>query len=184
MMSKWQVTKKLTYALLMYVSISFAQAQNTINQFTVYEKKDSLYATINSRIQFSNDLNEAIKRGLNLTFSYHFIFESEKWWGEKSIATIKKNYEISYNKTIGKFEIKNPITFEKHHFKNIRDIVRKIENLKNFPLINRKQLTEQATQIKVRFELDKGQLPTLLRLENLISDEWDVESNWKIWQLP
>ncbi len=183
-MSKWKMIKKLIFGLLISFIMSSVYAESHINHFSVYEKNDILHANVASEITFSKEVDDAIKRGLDLTFSYRFIFQSKKWWGKKSIATIRKNYKIHYNKTIKKFEIQNPITFEKYYFKNINDMIRKMEKLNYFPLINRKQLNKKATRIKVRFELDKSQLPTLLRLENIINNEWDIESNWKIWKLP
>ena len=174
----------LFYILLTSLFLSFAFAKNQIYNFDLIEKKRIWYADVNSKILLNKTIDESIKRGISLTFSYYFSFESEKWWGDLSIAEIRKNYQVSYNKTIQKYVIKNPITFEKFYFSQVKYMIDFMQKLYNFPLINKNQLSEKITFVKVKFELDKNKLPTLIKLESIFNNKWDIKSDWKIWQLP
>lgn len=162
----------------------FVQANSKIISADVYKSEETLYANVSAFVEIKNAMVESLKNGIDLTFSYHFVIQPNSWTDFRRSIEIKKNYLVSYNQTIKKFIIKNPVTFESDAFSDINGIIEHMQSLTDFPLSGDNQLSGNNMEIKVRFELDKSRLPTFMRLENLFDDEWDINSEWIEWRIP
>lgn len=158
-------------------------AKSTIKKVKLYQEQTILYADIISRIQLPTELKKVIKSGLTLTFYYQFKIKETGFFHQRAIVNIKKNYRLSYHPTIDRYEIQNPITFETKYYKNFDELGKVMQVLTHFPVVHQQVLTDKSVAIKVRFMLDKNQLPIFLRLESLFSDNWEVNSDWSTWKL-
>lgn len=177
-----QKVKQLFFLIwLILPIISFGKT--AIINVSLLKKSDTLYANVFSDIQLTKAIDESIKNGFTLEFSYEFNIVKPQWYKIRSFANISKNYLLSYQHITSEYRLVNPVTFEAKTFKKMDAVIDSLNTLQQFPLIPIAQLPDEKVVLKVRFRLNSQNLPILLRLENMIDSDWDIDSDWVIWPI-
>lgn len=159
-------------------------AKSKIDYGSIYKEEGTYFVNVSSQIKLTPNIELSLQKGMQLVFTYEFVIQPQKKLSWKKIATLEKNYFVSYNQTINRFEVFNPVTFEQKEFFNKESMIEFMEHLYHFPLINQNQLSDEKVQLKIRFKLNKSKLPSMVRLESLFKKDWDIDSDWEIWKLP
>lgn len=170
--------------VVLLMMMFYLSAETRIDHVRLYQQEKLIFADVQTTITLNELIEQSIKNGMDLVFSYYFEIKGKGLFDLQAIATLKKDYWVSYNRTTGQFAVKNPVTFETNHVNQLSDVVRVMQRVTQFPIIPKEQLNDEAVIIKVKFELDNSKLPTFVRLESLVSDDWDIDSGWSEWAYP
>ncbi|PIE46353.1 MAG: hypothetical protein CSA44_00215 [Gammaproteobacteria bacterium] len=163
--------------------VSTGQAKTYISAVSTDKVQQTLQVNVKSHIELPEAVREAIHNGITLVFSYQFEIKKQRWYPTKSLATIRKNYHLSYSRMTEKYQIENPITFERETFNRLSSAVVAMQQLNDFPLILTSQLPKTPLTLAVRFRLTAENLPSYVRLERLFSDAWEADSKWSNWPI-
>lgn len=173
--------KYVWFIVAMFCFIS--KAESTINDLNYYQSQSIIYVNVETSIELSDKVIEAIKNGLTLNVGYLFKLYESKWYSPFSFTEVEKNYVISYDSISSTFILKNPVTNNKNNFSNVSSLLHQLSNLRDFPLISNSHLQNKKVMGKVRFQLNTSNLPVYLKADVLLSSEWDINSDWYQWQL-
>ncbi len=181
MLIKMLFRRSLLIALLAHFHIANGKSQ--IENATVYQQENTLFADVASRISLPKNVKEALLHGLTLTFNYEFQLKHNAWYKPSPVAKIKKSYLVSYQRMTTKFSIDNPVTLAHYEFDNLNDAKRFMQQLKAFPLILSSQLPNDVGVLAIRFHLSNHNLPAYVNIDRLFNDNWAVDSDWSYWKL-
>lgn len=177
--------KRLIFFLLLICLPLSTFANSRIIDASCYEKDSMLYANIKSKIKIPQTIKQAIQSGLILFFEYQFKIKEKKWINFKAIAQLKKQYIVSYHKLTNEYQIEDPVTYQTMTFKSLSSTVDFMQQLKQFPLIFSSQLPDNnKVELHVKFKLSAENLPTIVKLEKILSDRWKTDSDWTKWPIP
>ncbi len=172
------------YLLLsLFLATTNGQAKSHIITVSTGEAQQTLLVNVKSRIELPEEVREAIFNGITLVFSYQFELKKQRWYPTKALANISKHYHLSYSRMTDKYQIENPITFERETFNHLSSAVAFMQQLNNFPLILTSQLPKTPLTLAVRFHLTAENLPSYVRVERLFSDAWEADSEWSNWPI-
>lgn len=180
-MKHYPVLRWTLLAFLLLISKGYAKS--TINNVSIYQEEQTVFANVSSKISLPSAVTEAIHSGITLIFSYEFEMKKARWYPTKTIAKLNKNYQLSYSRMTGKYQLDNPITFEREEFNNLNAAINFMESLQAFPLILTTQLPQEALIIRVRFHLSADNLPSYVRVERLFKKTWEADSDWTDWSI-
>lgn len=177
--------KKRYGILLVYCLFPLmSYGKSIIEKVKLSKQQETLYASVYTKIDFNQELDNAIKNGVVITFNYEFEIKKNNWYSFNALANLKKNYILSYHHITSEYRLENPITFQSVSFKSLNNAINAMEILNRFPLINTKQLPNEKLTLKVRFYLASENLPALMRLNKWISRDWNIDSDWTKWPIP
>lgn len=179
--------KRLIFFLLLICLPLSIFANSRIINASCYEKDSMLYADVKSLIKIPQTIEQAIHSGLILFFEYNFEIKEKKWINFKAIAKLKKQYILSYHKLTDEYQIEDPVTYQVLTFKSLPAAINFMQKLQKFPLILSSQLTKEHKDklaLYVKFKLSAENLPTIVKLEKILSNRWKTDSDWTIWPIP
>lgn len=174
----WQMTFWLLFFPL------HGLGKSTILESELYQEQETLYTNVKAQIDLPNETEQAVRNGLVLIFTYQFDIRNKEWLVGKSLAKLKKNYQLSYNQITDEFSIYNSVTQQVDYFRSFNAVKQFMAKLTHFPLILVKELPHKPTILRIRFYLALDNLPTYLKLEHLINNPWDINSDWTTWPIP
>lgn len=175
---------KLKYLLFVFFIVCLeSKAESTINGLSYYQSESIVYVNIETSIELSETVVDAIKNGLTLNVGYAFKFSEAKWYKFVDFAELEKNYLISYDNISNNFILENPVTSNVTNYPSINLLLHKISNLRDFPLISSTHLIDKKVEGEVRFQLNTGNLPVYLKADAFFSADWNIDSDWYQWQL-
>lgn len=170
--------------LIYYFFPLIVHAKTVIEKVDFLNQDKTLYISVHASIDLNKEIDIAVKNGLIIGFNYEFKIEKEQWYIISPLAKLKKRYLLSYHHITSEYHIENPITFETKYFKTLDKAIESIAFLNQFPLIPLGQLPDERLMLKIRFSLADDNLPMLIKLEKIISNNWNVDSDWTIWPIP
>ncbi len=137
------------------------------------------YGTGNLNIALSDNVEQAINNGVELTFICEFAMISQflfvKWPEQlKSHHFIVKHHALSNSYLVSDETDKTPKIF-----RSTTDTMNHIasEALKLFA-----SYQSSDTPYQMRFRLSKYDLPAPMRLNAFVSSDWDLNTGWNKWQ--
>lgn len=138
---------------------------------------------------FSFDLNprleDAVNRGLVLTFVADFQLERERWyWLDEKIARRSLTYRLSYHALTRQYRLSRGVLHQS--FDNLSAALAVLRRLRNWLVIEHKEhdvTPGTRYQAMLRLRLDTTQLPRPFQISALGNKEWTLGSDWHTWTL-
>lgn len=138
---------------------------------------------------FAFDLNsrleDAVNRGLVLTFVADFQLERERWyWLDEKLARRSLSYRLSYHALTRQYRLSRGVLHQS--FDSLDAALAVLRRLRNWLVIEHKEreVTPGNTyQAMLRLRLDTTQLPRPFQLSALGNKEWTLGGDWKTWML-
>lgn len=132
-------------------------------------------------IQLESSLEEALRKGITLTFVQMFEADQPRdWWFADDVAVLKRTLRLSYNALLRQYLLHRDDTHD--NFDSQAEALRALGDFADWPVLERKQLsTKQLYQARVRMFLDTSQLAKPLQLNLFASGRWDMDSGWREW---
>jgi hypothetical protein len=136
-------------------------------------------------VVLSNDLQEALKNGLSLTFVYEFQLTRPRiysWYKQLSDGfgpNSMLSYQLSYHALTRQYRLHIGSFYRS--FQSINEALAALGIVRNWGVLNDSNIARDHNSDfagKVRLKLDRSRLPKTYQLTAFGHDEWQLESPW------
>ena len=185
----WASTRFLPLCLLALSGLYSPQA--AANEFSAQikaaslEKQDGWY-TLEADVDYvlSPVAKEALESSIPLVWCVNVQLKQVRYVRDKVLVNIKHGYKIRYHALLNSYSVTDENTRIQKKYPSLAealDALSRIRELKVIPVSALKKNIQYEMAIKL--ELDKEQLPAPLRPVAYFDSEWDLSSDWYLWQL-
>lgn len=148
-------------------------------QIEVEQKGELFHLNGGFAIQLSPTLDEALRRGVQLTFVQAVEAERERnWWLAEGLSDLERSVRLSYNALLRQYYVSLSGVSSAHE--TLADALRAVGDLRDWAVVSVKQMKKKSEyKIYVRMYLDISQLPKPLQVNALASSgRWQLDSGW------
>jgi hypothetical protein len=168
-------------ALAVCAGGAWAQELLSLKQASLIPKGDHYVLVGGYEVQLAPTLEEALRRGITLTFAQ--VFEAERprdYWFADDIAVQKRTLRLSYNALLRQYMLQRGGSHDM--FDTAAEALRALGDFADWQVLDYKQLDKKYLyQARVRMFLDTSQLAKPLQLNAFASGRWDMDSGWREW---
>jgi hypothetical protein len=174
-----------TAAVLLVTSPSFAQSKIFIEGITlehaeIAQKGELFQLSGRFNVQLSDTLENALMRGVQLTFVQ--AFEAERlrdFWLSENLIDLTRAVRLSYNALLRQYYVTLSGVSSTHE--DIESALYAVGDLRDWSVLNVKQMKRKSDfKAYVRMYLDITQLPKPLQVNALASSaRWQLDSGWQ-----
>ena len=146
----------------------------------ISQKGELFQLSGNFNIQLSATLENALVRGVQLTFIQ--AFEAERlrdFWLAQSLIDLERSVRVSYNALLRQYYVSLSGVSSTHE--TLASALRAVGDLRDWSVLNIKQMKRKSDfKAYFRMYLDIGQLPKPLQVNALASSaRWQLDSGWQ-----
>lgn len=133
-------------------------------------------------IQLAPTLDEALHKGITLTFVQAFEAERPRdWWFAEDVAVLKRPLRLAYNALLRQYQLQRGNAGHAA-YDTLADALGALGDLADWQVLERRQVSKKLLyQARVRMYLDTSQLAKPLQLNAFASSRWDMDSGWREW---
>ncbi len=152
----------------------------SLGQAEVNRKGELFHLSGAFEVQLSGTLENALLRGVQLTFIQ--AFEAERlrdFWLSEGLITLERSIRLSYNALLRQYYVSLSGTSSTHD--SLESALRAVGDLRDWAVLNIKQMKRKSDfKAYIRMYLDIGQLPKPLQVNALASSaRWQLDSGWQ-----
>ncbi len=150
-----------------------------------FEKNNSIAIDADLKMNFPNEVVEALENGIPLTIAVEVqVLRERPWWRNIIIKESRQRFELRYHPLTNVHEVKNLATNERYTFNSRQDAMAVLGTIRGAQLIEKQELSSTKSYFaKMRIMLDINRLPLALRQVASLSSSWRVESPWFLWEI-
>jgi len=168
-------------ALLFACTYVFAASHLQIKSAELKQHEDFYNLDANIDVRFDKDIEEAINKGVPLSFLVEFqIVSPVKYWFDDEIITQTQSVVLSYHALSRQYLV----TRGEHQvsFETLSEATKELGNLKDWNVVE-KSLIEKGEPYKVALliRLDKTKLPKAIQVDTLATEKWSLVSEKFEW---
>lgn len=153
----------------------------TLRQVDLVLRQDQYVLAGGYAIQLAPTLDEALRKGITLTFVQ--MFEAERprsYWFAEDITAQRRSLRLSYNALLRQYQLQRDTVHEA--FDSQADALAALGDFADWRVLEARQLSKQNLyQARVRMYLDTSQLAKPLQMNAFASSRWDMDSGWREW---
>ena len=149
-------------------------------QIDVVQKGELFHLNGGFAIQLSPTLDDALRRGVQLTFVQAVEAERARdWWLAEGLSDLERRVRLSYNALLRQYYVTLSGVSSAHE--SLADALREAGDLRDWAVVNVRQMKKKSEyKIYVRMYLDISQLPKPLQVNALASSgRWQLDSGWQ-----
>lgn len=183
----WRVALAVVLALL---ALTTSPVEAKDKPFEIRNASSQLtdgvwYATARIDYRLSDDALEALENGVTLTIQLQFeVNRIRRFWVDARIASLKQDYQLSYQPLSERYVIKNVNSGEQDSFATLFSALNNMGRVVDLPIIDASILDPGGRyEIAMRAVLDQDTLPGPLRLIAFWSEGFRLVSDWYTWKL-
>jgi hypothetical protein len=146
---------------------------------------DGIYVNGNLEFELSAGLEDALTRGMPLTFVLQAEVMRERWyWYDKSISLTERYYRLTYQPLSRRWRLhasSTPVVNTGlgvtlgNSYDSLRDAMQAMQKISRWRVADLGILQKDVRQrLDLRFRLDLSQLPQALQFGNQSSNDWNV----------
>ncbi len=158
-----------------------AQAENIELREARIEAQDEGYAVVvEYGIELSPRLEEAINKGVVLTFNFELELTRPRWyWFDEKPVEIVQTYRLYYHALTRQYRLDAGPRTLYQSFNSLGEALRLLARPRPLP-IERSRIRQGESYVAwVRMRLDVNQLPKPFQLSALTNREWTLDSDWR-----
>ncbi|MCX7627132.1 MAG: DUF4390 domain-containing protein [Methylophilaceae bacterium] len=179
-----RLCKRLSLALLAGVLIAahpVMAAGITIERAELVPSEEAYQLNAAFDIDFSPEVEEAVNKGVALTFLVEFaLMEERKYWFDEEVTSASLAMRLSYHALSRQYLVN--IGSHQSTFASLEDALQALGNLQNWPVVEKNQLKKGVSYYAMlRMRLDHGRLPKPLQVSAIGSEEWNLVSERHRW---
>ncbi len=157
------------------ISIKSAQLNPSESGYTLQARYD---------VDLSPTLEDALVRGLGLTFVAEFELVYPRWWTlnfwNKQLAERDVEYRLSYNALTRQYRLS--LGGFHQTFDSVEQALAVLGRVRFDTVVKDEEIEPGIVYIAgVRLRLDTGKLPKPLQLDAIGSRDWNLSSDWYRW---
>lgn len=132
-------------------------------------------------IQLSTTLEEALHRGVQLTFVQAFKARRPRpYWFSEDIAEVTRVIRLSYNALLRKYYA--TVSGHTTTHDSLQELLDYVGDFNDWAVLHQSQVSRKYTYaLSVRMYLDTSQLPKPLQVNAVASQRWQLDSGWQEW---
>jgi Domain of unknown function (DUF4390) len=181
----------LTLLLGLLSSISAMADGIVVNKAELRKSDESYQLTADFGVNLNFALQQALTRGVPLYFVSEFTLRKSRWyWLDEKVAKSEQVTKLSYSVLTGQYRISRGALFQ--NFTSLDEAMSLLQRQssatipaeqvkKNNGYIEKYIKGEGTYFAAVRMVLDIEQLPKLLQVNALTSQDWNLDSGWYRW---
>jgi uncharacterized protein DUF4390 len=100
---------------------------------------------------------------------------------DKEVFQLRRNYRIRYHALMNMYQLKAGENGDADNFSILSGAIARMGNIRDLPLLRKKELRQDDYIIAVKIQFDKEELPLPIRPEAYIKSEWSLSSDWYQW---
>lgn len=163
------------------LAATWARAEGIrLAQAEIVQSGEIFHLTGNFDIQLSATLENALMRGVQLSFAQSFEAERLRdFWLAEGLTELTRTVRLSYNALLRQYYVTLPGYSSSHE--SLADALHAAGDLRDWAVLNVKQMKRKsAFKAYVRMYLDVSQLPKPLQVNALASSSrWQLDSGWQ-----
>lgn len=168
-------------ALLFACSYVFAASNLQIKTAELTQQEEFYYLDANIDVRFDKDIEEAINKGVPLSFLVEFqIVSPREYWFDDEIVTQTQSVVLSYHALSRQYLV----TRGEHQlsFETLSEAAKELGSLQDWKVIE-KSLIEKGDTYKAALliRLDKTKLPKAIQVDTLATEKWNLVSEKFEW---
>ncbi|MCU0840182.1 MAG: DUF4390 domain-containing protein [Thiobacillaceae bacterium] len=133
------------------------------------------------RIHLSRTLEDALRRGVQLTFVQEFeATRPRSYWFAEDIAELSRVIRVSYNALLRQYYVTVGGVSATHT--SLDDALDFAGDFSDWAVLHQSQVRRRHSyDLAVRMYLDTSQLPKPLQVNAVASQRWQLDSGWREW---
>ncbi|MCS6786472.1 MAG: DUF4390 domain-containing protein [Thiobacillaceae bacterium] len=133
------------------------------------------------QIELSPTLEDALRRGVQLTFVQTFRAQRPRiWWLAEDIAEVSRVIRLSYNALLRQYYA--TVSGHTTAHASLADALDYIGDFNDWAVLHQSQVSRKHQYVVgVRMALDVTQLPKPLQVSAVASQRWQLDSGWREW---
>jgi hypothetical protein len=135
-------------------------------------------------VDLTPTLEEALERGLTLTFVTEFELVYPRWWTfnlwNRTVSEFSTQHRLSYNALARQYRL----AFGSLHqsFESVVEALAVLGRVRFAPAVRFPEVEPGAVYLAaLRLRLDTSELPKPLQIDALASNNWSLSSDWYRW---
>tara|TARA_B110000967_G_scaffold153017_1_gene157295 strand:- start:219 stop:797 length:579 start_codon:yes stop_codon:yes gene_type:complete len=172
----------LFFSLITYLSLTFANIENTIEikQIELENDEDKIIINLEEISTLSPKIIELLERGIPIAFNLKIeLIKENTFWFDKVINQNNFVYQIKYFSLRKVYEVID-INGNKKNFEDEQVAIKNL--LSNKEIIIKKYRHQNNTKLKIWVELDKKRLPKAIQAD-IFNKSWEAGSNIIIYDM-
>ncbi len=187
--------QKLFITLIICFSVLLPHASNAaepapetpfvVKSLEPVERNGYIYVSAYSSLNLPGEPQQALDSGLALYFQIDVsVVKKVKWWPDKSITKKEIQYRLRFYNLTRRYVVENANTGVTTAYRSLDEALRGIGELRDYPLIASETIEKSGTYIgQYQISLDISQLPTPLRPQAYVSNDWRIKSEKIRWRI-
>lgn len=167
--------------LVLAATVPAARAEGIqAQQIDVVQRGELFHLNGGFAIQLSPTLDDALRRGVQLTFVQAVEAERARdWWLAEGLSDLERSVRLSYNALLRQYYVILSGVSSSHE--SLADALQAVGDLRDWAVVNTRQMKKKSEyKIYVRMYLDISQLPKPLQVNALASSgRWQLDSGWQ-----
>jgi len=166
-------------ALVLAVEIEIANPQITASE-------DGFVVSADFGVELNERLEEAVTRGVVLHFVTEFELTRPRWyWLDEKVVSRNRTHRLSFHALTRQYRLSTGGLHQS--FDSLSEALRVLSRLRNWPVIDgraEKPVVQagDSYMAALRMRLDINQLPRPFQISALGNRDWNLASEWKVWQ--
>jgi len=146
------------------------------------QNEDGYALSAQFAVNLGAHLQEAVSRGVELTFNLEFELNRERWyWLDEHVVGITVSYRLSYNALTRQYRL--TVGGLHQNFDSFDEALQVLGHVAALPVADRSLLKPgQTYRAALRLSLDKSQLPKPFQVDAIANSDWNVEAKVLRWQ--
>jgi len=176
LLRRWLLALAFVPALAVATEIDIASPQLVAGD-------DGYVLSADFRLELTPRLEEAVTKGVVLYFVAEFELTRERWyWLDEKLSTRSLTYRLSYHALTRQYRLSTGGLHQS--FATLSEAVQVLARLRNWLVIERgdKVKPGETYDAALRLRLDVNQLPRPFQITALGNKDWNLASDWKVWQ--
>jgi hypothetical protein len=168
-------------ALLMLIAVP-ARAQGiSVEHAELQAVEDSYQVNADFAISVSHEVEEAINKGVTLTFLVEFVLmEPNKYWLDQEAASASLSIRLSYHALSRQYLLKTGT--HQSTYATLQEALEELGKLRGWVVMEKTAIKKDAPYYAMlRMRLDQNKLPKPLQVSAIGSESWNLVSERHRW---
>lgn len=189
-MRVWANTSFLPVCLFA-LSGFFSPQAVAANEFSAQIKNASLnrqegWYTLDADVEYvlSPAAKEAIESSLPLVWHLKIQLKQVRNFRDKTLINLNYGYKVRYRALLNNYSVTTLSTQREKKYPSLSEALDSLSRIRELKVISASALKKNKLyEVAIKLEFDKEQLPAPLRPVAYFDSEWNLSSDWYVWQL-
>lgn len=173
----------LLVMLLSPATLAAEKGHIEIESFHVRKSGESFHIDVEANIDLSRTMKQALKKGVDLYFVTRLLIMKPRWyWLDEEVARSKERIELSYQALTRQYRLTQH--GQPRNFPTLKAALQALGHQPDMLIRENQPLLPDTTYTAIlQIWLDISRLSKPFQLEWLDTEDWNLSSKRKIWQI-